>query len=328
MAGKKYGLEDKYKMMYGGMTNPPVRASVGLFIRAGVAGAKKIAGALAKSKDIKVGSTLNKARDVSKYDTRTLTDKGAFVKRRKELGLGMKALPDTSSEFVKRSLQLRAGPLTADTLKKSNKKLSLLQKFKKSIKDARPDTNSEFVKRSLRLRAGSNSGKFSKTAKIGAIGGAGAVGYGTNEAIKDYSKLSQSEEFKKGREEGAKKSKELGEKIKNKTGKIVGYLIGKRMGGLQDEKLKPGAMYKANTGGITLKQVYALAKKNKVEDRVTQKDIDNAKIRLGYKDASPEIKADGAKYGKLIGNQRKLDINNDGKISKEDFKMLKSKKKK
>jgi predicted ATP-dependent protease len=27
--------------------------------------------------------------------------------------------------------------------------------------------------------------------------------------------------------------------------------------------------------------------------------------------------------GKLIGNQRKLDINNDGKISKEDFKMLK-----
>jgi hypothetical protein len=35
-----------------------------------------------------------------------------------------------------------------------------------------------------------------------------------------------------------------------------------------------------------------------------------------------------AKDGKLIGNQRKLDINNDGKISKEDFKMLKSKKKK
>jgi hypothetical protein len=91
MAGKKYGLEDKYKMMYGGMTNPPVRASVGLFIKAGVAGAKygakKIAQSLAKSKDINVGSTLNKARDVSKYDTSTLTDKGAFVKRRKELGL-------------------------------------------------------------------------------------------------------------------------------------------------------------------------------------------------------------------------------------------------
>jgi hypothetical protein len=258
MAGKKYGLEDKYKMMYGGMTNPPVRASVGLFIRAGVAGAKKIAGALAKSKDIKVGSTLNKARDVSKYDTRTLTDKGAFVKRRKELGLGMKALPDTSSEFVKRSLQLRAGPLTADTLKKSNKKLSLLQKFKKSIKDAKPDTNSEFVKRSLMLRAGSNSGKFSKTAKIGAIGGAGAVATfiaGTNEAKKDYSKLSESEEFKKGREEGAKKSKELGEKIKNKTGKIVGYLTGKRMGGLQDEKLKPGAMYKASKGVMAKKNL-------------------------------------------------------------------------
>jgi hypothetical protein len=91
MAGKKYGLEDKYKMMYGGMTNSPVRANIGLFIKAGVAGAKygakKIAQSLAKSKDIKVGSTLNKARDVSKYDTSTLTDKGAFVKRRKELGL-------------------------------------------------------------------------------------------------------------------------------------------------------------------------------------------------------------------------------------------------
>jgi hypothetical protein len=249
MAGKKYGLEDKYKMMYGGMTNPPVRASVGLFIKAGVAGAKKIAGALAKSKDIKVGSTLNKARDVSKYDTSTLTDKGAFVKRRKELGLGMKALPDTSSEFVKRSLQLRAGPLTADTLKKSDKGLSLLQKFKKSIKDAKPDTNSKFVKRSLMLRAGSNSGKFSKTAKIGAIGGAGAVAIG---AGKD---LSETESFKKGREEGAKKSKELGEKIKNKTGKIVGYLTGKRMGGLQDEKLKPGAMYKASKGVMAKKNL-------------------------------------------------------------------------
>jgi hypothetical protein len=203
MAGKKYGLEDKYKMMYGGMTNSPVRANIGLFIKAGVAGAKygakKIAQSLAKSKDINVGSTLNKARDVSKYDTSTLTDKGAFVKR---------------------SLQSRARPLTADTLKKSN------------------------------------SGKFSKTAKIGAIGGAGAVAIaGTNEAKKDYSKLSQSEEFKKGREEGAKKSKELGEKIKNKAGKIVGYLIGKRMGGLQDEKLKPGAMYKASKGVMAKKNL-------------------------------------------------------------------------
>jgi hypothetical protein len=130
MAGKKYGLEDKYKMMYGGMTNPPVRASVGLFIKAGVAGAKygakKIAQSLAKSKDINVGSTLNKARDVSKYDTSTLTDKGAFVKRAKKL-----ALPDTTSEFMKRRLELRVGPLKAadvgkkSTLKKKLKSLRL-----------------------------------------------------------------------------------------------------------------------------------------------------------------------------------------------------------
>ena len=370
MAGKKYGLEDKYKMMYGGMTNPPVRASVGLFIKAGVAGAKKIARALAKSKDIKVGSTLNKARDVSKYDTRTLTDKGAFVKRRKELGLGMKtlpdtssefvkrrkelglgmkALPDTSSEFVKRSLQLRVGPLTADTLKKSNKKLSLLQKFKKSIKDAKPDTNSEFVKRSLMLRAGSNSGKFSKTAKIGAIGGAGAVAIG---AGKD---LSETESFKKGREEGAKKSKELGKKIKNKAGKIVGYLTGKRMGGLQDEKLKPGAMYKASKGVMAKKNLKkaalvgaGLLASNYLGKRAGEADA--SRIALGidkpettsafgvninptrFKEGGMYYKAKGgmhkANTGKLIGNQHKLDINKDGKISKEDFKMLKSKKKK
>jgi hypothetical protein len=126
MAGKKYGLEDKYKMMYGGMTNSPVRANIGLFIKAGVAGAKygakKIAQSLAKSKDINVGGTLNKARDVSKYDTSTLTDKGVFVKRAKEL-----ALPDTTSKFMKRSLQLRAGPLkAADVGKKS---------FKEKIKE-------------------------------------------------------------------------------------------------------------------------------------------------------------------------------------------------
>jgi hypothetical protein len=132
MAGKKYGLEDKYKMMYGGMTNSPVRANIGLFIKAGVSGAKygakKIAQSLAKSKDINVGGTLNKARDVSKYDTSTLTDKGVFVKRAKEL-----ALPDTTSKFMKRSLQLRAGPLNPTRFKKSTVKEAVKKTLKNPV---------------------------------------------------------------------------------------------------------------------------------------------------------------------------------------------------
>jgi hypothetical protein len=131
MAGKKYGLEDKYKMMYGGMTNSPVRANIGLFIKAGVAGAKygakKIAQSLAKSKDINVGGTLNKARDVSKYDTSTLTDKGVFVKRAKKL-----ALPDTTSEFMKRRLQLRIGD-ASDVGKKSVVKEAVKKTLKNPV---------------------------------------------------------------------------------------------------------------------------------------------------------------------------------------------------
>ena len=225
MAGKKYGLEDKYKMMYGGMTNSPVRANLGLFIKAGVAGAKygakKIAQSLAKSKDINVGSTLNKARDVSKYDTSTLTDKGAFVKRAKKL-----ALPDTTSEFMKRRLQLRVGPLKAADV---GKKSVVKEAVKKTLKNP-----------------------------VVKYGSAATAGYEAKEIVDDMKKP-------EGKRNG-------GAAIKGK-GAVTGG------SGLQDEKLKPGAMYKANTG-------------------------------------------------KLIGNQRKLDINNDGKISKEDFKMLKSKKKK
>jgi hypothetical protein len=196
MAGKKYGLEDKYKMMYGGMTNSPVRANLGLFIKAGVGGAKKIAQSLAKSKDINVGSTLNKARDVSKYDTSTLTDKGAFVRRAKELALPKKS---TVKEAVKKTLK------------------------------------NPVVK----------------------YGSAATAGYEAKEIVDDMKKP-------EGKRNG-------GAAIKGK-GAVTGG------SGLQDEKLKPGKMYKANTG-------------------------------------------------KLIGNQRKLDINKDGKISGEDFKLLKSKKK-
>ena len=168
-----------------------------------------------------MGSTLNKARDVSKYDTSTLTDKGAFVKRAKKL-----SLPDASSEFVKRRQELGLGmKVLPDTFKKSTVK----EAVKKTLKNP-----------------------------VVKYGSAATAGYEAKEIIDDM-------KTPEGKRTG-------GAAIKGK-GAVVGG------SGLQDEKLKSGKMYKANTG-------------------------------------------------KLIGNQRKLDINNDGKISKEDFKMLKSKKKK
>jgi hypothetical protein len=209
MAGKKYGLEDKYKMMYGGMTNSPVRANIGLFIKAGVAGAKygakKIAQSLAKSKDINVGGTLNKARDVSKYDTSTLTDKGVFVKRAKEL-----ALPDTTSKFMKRSLQLRAGPLkAADVGKKS---------FKEKIKEA----------------------VISKPS----IGTAGlGAGWEARRQVEKNPETLGNRSIKeivtgKKRYGGAMKKMRIGGAAVKGKGAVVGG------SGLQDEKLKPGKNYK------------------------------------------------------------------------------------
>ena len=45
------------------------------------------------------------------------------------------------------------------------------------------------------------------------------------------------------------------------------------------------------------------------------------------KKASPEIKAEGAKKGGLMGGQKKLDANKDGKITGEDFKILRGSRK-
>ena len=84
------------------------------------------------------------------------------------------------------------------------------------------------------------------------------------------------------------------------TAGAVGYEIGKA------EKKPEGKMYggkvmKASSGkDVSLKEVYALAKRNKTEDRLTEADIRNAKKVLGYKDALPEIKANSAKYGKFM----------------------------
>jgi hypothetical protein len=86
---------------------------------------------------------------------------------------------------------------------------------------------SEFVERRMKLSG--STGSKAKMLGAGAVG-AGAIA-GTNEAIKDYSELSQSEEFKKGREKGAEKSKKFKERAKEVIGETVGKITGKRMGG-------------------------------------------------------------------------------------------------
>jgi hypothetical protein len=84
-----------------------------------------------------------------------------------------------------------------------------------------------FVERRMKLSG--STGSKAKMLGAGAVG-AGAIA-GTNEAIKDYSELSQSEEFKKGREKGAEKSKKFKERAKEVIGETVGKITGKRMGG-------------------------------------------------------------------------------------------------
>jgi hypothetical protein len=79
------------------------------------------------------------------------------------------------------------------------------------------------------MKLSGSTGSKAKMLGAGAVG-AGAIA-GTNEAIKDYSELSQSEEFKKGREKGAEKSKKFKERAKEVIGETVGKITGKRMGG-------------------------------------------------------------------------------------------------
>jgi hypothetical protein len=82
-----------------------------------------------------------------------------------------------------------------------------------------------FVERRMKLSG--STGSKAKMLGAGAVG-AGAIA-GTNEAIKDYSELSQSEEFKKGREKGAEKSKKFKERAKEVIGETVGKITGKRI---------------------------------------------------------------------------------------------------
>jgi hypothetical protein len=124
-----------------------------------------------------------------------------------------------------------------------------------------------FVERRMKLSG--STGSKAKMLGAGAVG-RGAIA-GTNEAIKDYSELSQSEEFKKGREKGAEKSKKFKERAKEVIGETVGKITGKRMGGsaikgkgavsksrgmgLQDEMLQPGETTVVGKGSDYIKDL-------------------------------------------------------------------------
>ena len=124
-----------------------------------------------------------------------------------------------------------------------------------------------FVERRMKLSG--STGSKAKMLGAGAVG-AGAIA-GTNEAIKDYSELSQSEEFKKGREKGAEKSKKFKKRAKEVIGETVGKITGKRMGGsaikgkgavsksrgmgLQDEMLQPGETTVVGKGSDYIKDL-------------------------------------------------------------------------
>ena len=50
--------------------------------------------------------------------------------------------------------------------------------------------------------------------------------------------------------------------------------------------------------------------------------------RIGKKEGGKIVKASKGSQGKLIGKQKKLDVNKDGKITGSDFEMLKGNRKK
>ena len=143
---------------------------------------------------------------------------------------------------------------------------------KKVLTNYRMTNPSKFMERSIKLRAGDvgkssvkDTAKKILTSKTNIAGTAGTAGYEIGKADNE-------------------------EKTE-----------GKKYGGSMKKMASGGKVMKASSGkAVSLKEVYALANRNKTEDRLTEMDIKQAKKVLGYKDALPEIKADGAKYGKFM----------------------------
>ena len=162
---------------------------------------------------------------------------------------------------------------------------------------------SKFAQRASTLRVGKpSSANLSKKVAIGA-GGAGGIGAG----MAAFDEVSDSDEFKEGRKEGAKAAAEKISSVKKSIGKVTGYLTGKKYGGSMKKMASGGKVMKASSGkAVSLKEVYALANRNKSKDRLTEMDIKQAEKVLGYKKALPEIKADGAKYGKFMKKEKKI----------------------
>jgi hypothetical protein len=163
-----------------------------------------------------------------------------------------------------------------------------------------------FVERRMKLSG--STGSKAKMLGAGAVG-AGAIA-GTNEAIKDYSELSQSEEFKKGREKGAEKSKKFKERAKEVIGETVGKITGKRMG---------GSAIKANEGifaNSVLKKLKDLKKEGKKDSSYSNVPIDHPDVEsirkidekdsgLEYNEKEKQMEARGIESDKMYKSRRK-----------------------
>jgi len=188
-----------------------------------------------------------------------------------------------SSSFVKRAMTLRAGP-TIKQAASSVLKKSPIGKIVTGIGKAFMSKPGMF---GAGVGIGSNIKKDNKKM------GGGMMRY--SKGSKDTVKLSA-------RQKVIAAKAPPPNKIDGKDFAVLKAEKAKGRGqGLQDEKMKPGKIMKAKKGiAVTLKQVYAHAQKSKGEDRVTSEDIKMAKKTLGYKNALPEIKATGAKMGKMM----------------------------
>ena len=97
---------------------------------------------------------------------------------------------------------------------------------------------------------------------------------------------------------------------------VGAYLIGDSV--LGDNKYAKGG----KTQGYDDKKDESLAMK---DGKISKKDLDSTHARRD--DARFEERGKMAKGGKLVGKQKNLDVNKNGKLDAEDFKMLRKGKK-
>ena len=92
--------------------------------------------------------------------------------------------------------------------------------------------------------------------------------------------------------------------------------------------------YDPNTGEESLKTKLTAAKQSLADMKSRGGPGGRSKLRkaqrdrIGKKEGGKIVKASKGSQGKLIGKQKKLDVNKDGKITGSDFEMLKGNRKK